>query len=468
MISLVNVKKLLFYGFVIVSFAFLFRQSFSFISLTYADLDCEGGDFSGFSDSEIDHCWDVLEQKIKALEPAHEYNKRELADLRAQLDSLERRIFALSKHVKTVEANINQREEDLAYAQEIFELKTNNHYKFLRLYDPLLPFLSSDASEAFREMNFRQKAADEDRRTMEVYAQDLYDLKQDKEELEKNQASLSAAKKEVDERERFLAGEVEKVEAYISNLTSKQQDLLAQKFASVPIPLLAYTSLRGCVSDIDVDPGFSPRFAFFSFGVPNKVGLNQYGAKGRAESGQSYEDILRAYYDNFQIVDYNTDIKITVNGTNEYGQVFNNEVMNIEEYLKHLYEMPTSWDDKALKAQAIAARSYALARTNNGQNSIPPNQSGQVVKKELNDGNWIAAVEATRGKVMVYGGNPISAWYSSTHGGFVLKSGEIGWSDTPWTKHAVDAGSASNLDALKSSAYDRSSSWFYCDWGYRG
>ena len=141
--------------------------------------------------------------------------------------------------------------------------------------------------------------------------------------------------------------------------------------------------------------------------------------------------------------------------------------MNIEEYLKHLYEMPTSWDHKALEAQAIAARSYALARTSNGQNSIPPNQDGQVVKKELNDGNWISAVTATSGKVMVIGGNPISAWYSSTHGGFVLKSSEIGWSDTAWTKHAVDAGSGSSMSDLKNTAYDKNSPWFYCDWGYR-
>ena len=118
-------------------------------------------------------------------------------------------------------------------------------------------------------------------------------------------------------------------------------------------------------------------------------------------------------------------------GKNEYGQEFNNESMNIEEYLKHLYEMPTGWDMKALQAQAIAARSYALARTNKGQSSIPPNQSGQVVKKEINDGRWQEAVTSTSGKVMVSGGNPISAWYSSTHGGFALKSGEL-LSVFPW------------------------------------
>jgi SpoIID/LytB domain protein len=204
-------------------------------------------------------------------------------------------------------------------------------------------------------------------------------------------------------------------------------------------------------------------------GVPNKTGLNQYGAKGRAEAGKNYQDILGAYYNNVQIVDYGTGYNIKVNGTNSYKQTFNNETYNIEEYLKHLYEMPTSWNSEALKAQAIAARSYALARTNNGQNSIPPDESGQVVKKELNDQRWIDAVTSTSGKVMVQNGKPISAWYSSTHGGVVLRSGQIGWADTSWTKQIIDtpSNSAGGFGDLKANAYDRQSPWFFCDWGRR-
>jgi len=363
-----------------------------------------------------------------------------------------------------------QREEDLGYAQVLFEEKTKNHYRFIRLYDPLMPFLSSsDATDAFREVNFRSRAADGDRKQMESFAADLVKLKKDKEALEKNQSSLASIKSQVSEKESFLSGEVEKVESYLADLSSKQQELLAAKFASAPVPLLAYTSLGGCSSDIGKDPGFSPRYGFFSYGVPNKTGLNQYGAKGRAEAGQVHEQILSAYYKDIQFINYGTGVNITVHGTNEYGQTFNNQVMNIEEYLKHLYEMPTNWHPEALKAQAIAARSYALARTNNGQNSIPPNQTGQVVKKELNSTEWVTAVNQTTGKVISQGGKPVSAWYSSTHGGVILSSGQIGWSGTSWTKQAIDtsSGSAGSFSDLKSNAYDRSSPWFHCDWGYR-
>ncbi len=411
-----------------------------------------------------------IQKEIDALSPAQEKNKQDLAALNKQITDLNSRISRLTQQLKTLEKQISDREKDLAYTKAIFDEKAKGHYTFLRLYDPITPFLFSDsASQAFQEIALRQKAADSDRKTMEEYASDLSSLKTDKESLERNKTSLSSLQTQVAEKQKFLAGEVAKVDTYLATLSAKQKELLAAKFNSAPVPLLAYTSLGGCSSDIGKSSGFSPRYGFFTYGVPNKTGLNQYGAKGRAEAGQSYSDILNAYYANFQIVDYGTGFNIRVNGTNPYKQTFNNETYNIEDYLKHLYEMPTAWDSKALQAQAIAARSYALARTNNGQNSIPPDESGQVVKKELNDQRWVDAVNATSGKVMVNGGNPISAWYSSTHGGVVLRSDQIGWNSSPWTKQIIDtsSGSAGNFSELKSNAYDKQSPWFFCDWGYR-
>lgn len=429
--------------------------STSFAQDCGSDLDCQIGQ---------------IQREIDALTPAHEQNKTELSNLRNQIASLNKKIEGVSALIQKNENDILGREEDLGFAKILFEEKTQNHYRFIRLYDPIMPFLaSSDATDAFREANFRSRAADEDRKTMEQYAADLVELNNDKEVLVRNQASLASLKSQVTDKASFLSGEVEKVESYLADLSSKQQELLAAKFASAPVPLLAYTSLGGCSSDIGKDPGFSPRYGFFSYGVPNKTGMNQYGAKGRAEAGQNFEQILGAYYKDYSIIDYGTGYTITVNGTNEYGQTFSSETFNIEEYLKHLYEMPTNWHPEALKAQAIAARSYALARTNNGQSSIPPNQTGQVVKKELNSSEWINAVNSTVGKVMVQGGSPVSAWYSSTHGGVVLTSGQIGWSSTPWTKQAIDttSGSSGSFSDLESNAYDKSSPWFHCDWGYR-
>jgi SpoIID/LytB domain protein len=423
-----------------------------------------------YKNGQVDECGTILQQTMEALMSAQETNKKDLASLRSQLATIKKKIVGFETQIKKAEADIVQREEDLAYAREIFNEKALNQYKSLRLYDPILPFLfSDDASKAFKEISFRQKAADEDRKTMDQYAGDLAKLKADKDNLEKSKAALDPLQKQVAEKEKFLAGEVAKTETFLATLSAKQQAFLAAKLGSLGLSRSAYNMKGGCSSDIDPfkSPGFSPAFAFFSFGVPNRIGLNQFGAKGRADQGQNYTQILNAYYSAEITSGYNTGITIHIVGTNEYGQSFN-DYWNVEDYVKHIYEMPTSWPMEALKAQAIAARSYALSYTSNGAKSICSNQQCQVVKRELNDGKWQQAVEETRGVVLTAGGNPVTAWYSSTHGGYAYTSGDIGWSQTSWTKRLQDSSSGiNNFSDLFNNSYDKSSSVFYCDWGSR-
>ncbi len=171
-----------------------------------------------------------VQSEIDSLSPAHEYNKQELEDLRSQLKNLENRISSLSNQLAVVEADILSREEDLAYTELIFQEKTGDYYKYLRLYDPILPFLSSsDATSAFREISFRQRAADDDRKTMEGYVVELIALDEDKATLENNKASLANLSAQVGDREQFLSGEVDKTESYLAELSSKQEELIALK-----------------------------------------------------------------------------------------------------------------------------------------------------------------------------------------------------------------------------------------------
>jgi hypothetical protein len=320
--------------------------------------------------------------------------------------------------------------------------------------------LSTSASEAFREIAFRQKAADEDRKIMEGYALDLIKLKNDKAALEKSQSSLAAVQKSVAEKEKFLSGEVAKVETYITALTSKQNELAAAKAGGFQIsigdtpPTLEPCSGKPGSSNF-CDPGFRPAFGAFSYGAPHRKGMSQYGAYGRAKNGQSAEAILSAYYGGAQLnKSYSTGINITVSG---YGTV------DIETYVKRIYEMPSSWtanDSAALKAQAVAARSYALAYTNNGVKSICATESCQVYKPANKGGAWDAAVDATRGWVLVSGGAPFSSWYASTAGGYTFSYSSAGhttpnlW-DTP-----------SGQGGWPNSAYEVAggSPWFYKGW----
>lgn len=419
---------------------------------------------------QIDSLNKAREQSISATKPL----EGELTNLKAQLVQIQANLANLALKIDQKAADLELREEKIALQQVLLNSRIRSYYIRSYLADPLLVIFSSQNSgNLLRELTYRQSATSQDQKVIISITNEVINLLGEKENLEKDRAKLAAFKIEVDKNATFLNGEITKAKAYqadlgnqIAQLSAKQQALIAAKLASLNISRSAAT-LGACVDDRGIDPGFSPRFAMFTYGVPNRVGLNQWGAKGRAESGQSAQAILSAYYNGDYTSGYNSGVSIHVTGSNEYGQSFD-DTWNIEDYLKHLYEMPTSWPQEALKAQAIAARSYALAYTNSGSSSICPSQSCQVVKKEVNDGSWQSAVDATKGIVLTAGGSPVKAWFSSTHGGYVFSSGDIGWSGTSFTKSARDtSGSVGSFSDLNSLAYDKNSPWFYCDWGAR-
>jgi peptidoglycan hydrolase CwlO-like protein len=397
-----------------------------------------------------------IQREIDALRPAQEYNKKELADLRSQIANLEKRILSIDTELKNKDKDIQQREEDLAYTQSIFEEKTKSHYKFLRIYVPILPFLSaSDATSAFREIVFGKRIASSDIDTMDKYVQDLVSLKNDKENLEKSHANLTAVKAQVKGRTDFLAGEVAKTENYLTSLSSKQQELITMKsggfstsVGETPATLEPCSGPQGSANFCD--PGFRPAFAAFSFGAPHRTGMSQYGAFGRSKSGQSAETILSAYFQGAELrKDYPSPSTIGVKG---YGRV------SLEEnYLLGIYEVPEKWGNEggfeALKAQAVAARSFALAYTNNGTGTICTTEACQVYKPQLKSGKWAEAVRATRGWVLVKGGVPAKAYYASTAGGFTIS--QWGWNGIKDANGDWPNGSYEKVSA---------SPWFYKGW----
>ncbi len=400
---------------------------------------------------------DALQREYDALSPAQEKNKQDLASLRNQLSSLDKKIVNFSNQLKKTEIEIRKREEDSAYAKEVFEEKAINQYIRIRNYDPsLLIILSADsAASAFREINFRQRAADEDRKIMDEYGQNLLQLKKDKETLEKNKQSLTSIQKQVAEKEKFLAGEVAKVEGYLSSLTAKQNELAALKsggfqtsIGDTPPTLEPCSGAPG--SSNYCDPGFRPAFAAFSFGAPHRTGLSQYGAYGRSKSGQNAETILSAYFQGAELKkDYAVPATIGVSG---YGRI------SFEDnYLLGIYEVPESWGEnggfETLKAQAVAARSYALSATNNGSGTICASESCQVYKPQLKSGKWKEAVNATRGWVILKGGSPAPTYYSASTGGFTIS--QWGWNGIKDTSGDWPGG-----------AYEKvgGSPWFYKGW----
>ena len=255
-------------------------------------------------------------------------------------------------------------------------------------------------------------------------------------------------------------------------------------------------------------------FTFDGGGWGHGVGMSQYGAKGRADAGQSAATIIAAYYTGTQIstvvqpnvrvhladtasttILFSTATTITGNGgplasvvsgeTVEFtavgsayqlqiisptpkaivaiaandvvvaplngnparlsatGNRYNNgrlvirlasagtlqvvnESLTMQQYVNGLGEVPSSWPIEALKAQALAARTYAYNRLLTPRTStydILSTTSDQVYvgyEKEVGpSGNrWVDAVTATNQQIITYNGAPIDALYGSSNGGY--------------------------------------------------
>jgi stage II sporulation protein D len=96
-------------------------------------------------------------------------------------------------------------------------------------------------------------------------------------------------------------------------------------------------------------------------------------------------------------------------------------VVGLEPYLYGVVpsEMPSDWSSEALKAQAVAARSYAMATRQIGApyDVFDDTRSQMYLGLSHEDPATNAAVDATKGQVLYYGGKVATTYFSSTSGG---------------------------------------------------
>jgi len=117
-------------------------------------------------------------------------------------------------------------------------------------------------------------------------------------------------------------------------------------------------------------------------------------------------------------------------------------VVSFEEYLYGVVasEMPSQWDIEAIKAQAVAARSYALTRimANAHKNSGYELCDGTNCQVYIGYGNekdrTTEAVEETEGELALYDGQPINAVFFSSSGGSTDNSENVWSSKVPYLR----------------------------------
>ncbi len=424
-----------------------------------------------------------LEGEINKKQSELEKNKTTLSEIESKIKEISNSNYSLAEKVELLDTEITKLQSDIEIKNKEIEEKQQllntkkGHFDLVSsvLYmesrkDGVQLILSvSNLDELLQNLFIKKTVISILRGDIEQISGEFTSLSQVKEDLD-NQ------KKDLDESYALIKAEKEKIQKElnaqiaskknitkkINGLTAELSDLQYQLLVvrqggthvnpgSVPTSGDSKSTLQGFL-----DQAPSGSFAVFSIGAyTHRNGMSQWGARARANAGQGYEQILNAYYPG-RI--FRTD-SVVVNGvsesiatsitTDKYGS------LNLEDdYLLRLNEIPESWPMEVLKAQAVAARTYALNYTQNGRKSICTTESCQVVGDGQKTGAWKAAVQATRGIVLTDGGGAtFSAQYAAVHGGW---GNNVGWDTTD----------ASGDGDWMSRAYDRISgvSWFYKAW----
>jgi len=144
----------------------------------------------------------------------------------------------------------------------------------------------------------------------------------------------------------------------------------------------------------------------------------------------------------------------------------------LEEYLVGVVraEMPASFESEALKAQAVAARTYTLYKMTTGGNHAPTadictdsaccqayldaaaaaekwGKDAAIYEKKV----W-QAVADTAGQAILYGGQPILAVFHAASAGLTREAGEVWSSDLPYLQAVPSVEAGAEIPAYYSRA----------------
>lgn len=418
--------------------------------------------------------------ELAATQASLERIKKDIASLsgslsgtQAELDKANAQVEAIRKDLATAEENLNKKRDTLAYLVDVRNKQIRLIYERPQR-TALEMFLGSADLTGFSEnLAYQSQIIGDSRQLIKLVNNEVSvmekqrnDIQNAKNELENLAGSISSKLSSLQQsynsasaNQSYLSSRSVSLKSSINGLTSKQNQLIAARLAQFNNNQTLGSGVPG--STPLPNPGFSPAYALAAYGYPHRVGMNQYGAYGRAKAGQNYVQILTAYYSGVSVGGYPTPSTINVQG---HG------TLSFEDhYLLGISEMPRSWPIEALKAQAVAARTYAMKwLQNNPGGAICTTQSCQVFNPALvnTSDNWYQAVQQTRGVVITYGGSPINAWYSSTNGGWTLSSQAVWGGATPYATGIKDVagGGSWPTDSFDGPKYGNSP-WFHKAWG---
>jgi SpoIID/LytB domain protein len=175
-------------------------------------------------------------------------------------------------------------------------------------------------------------------------------------------------------------------------------------------------------------------------GRPEAAGLEVFTAEGRSSGVVSGPiEVVRS-----------ADTELRVNGRRYRGDftvirgpqglLSGVNRLPLEQYLRGVVaeEMPSSWPIEALKAQAVAARTYALANLGGfekyGYDLSATTKSQAYGGRDSERASSDAAVDGTRALVATYDGRLISTYYHAHAGGRTDSAADIWGLDRPYLR----------------------------------
>ena len=177
--------------------------------------------------------------------------------------------------------------------------------------------------------------------------------------------------------------------------------------------------------------------------------LGPGGRKMALKSGQL--NLIGIQLANGQWRRYRGNLEICISGQ---GLLVINE-LPLEQYLLSVVpgEVPAQWPYEVLKAQAVAARSYALRQIWDGADkafhAYPTEASQMYLGYDGENPATTRAVEETRGQTLVYAapgtpsrgglpGEPVAAFYHSSSGGYIENAEDVWLKPVPYIRAKED------------------------------
>ena len=424
----------------------------------------------------------TIEKKIAEIKGSSKSLSEKIALMTAEVNKLQASIDENQGKIEEKVKGIEDKQEQLERTKEILDVVSSKLYVESR--GSVVNFFFSDWNGLVKGFHVKRNTVSALRREVEKINGEFSSLAEAKAELDKEREDLDKQKEDLDKSYALLADERTKLQAELNKQHSQKRTLsaeitdLSKNVSQLQAALIAARSAgtissggsTGGVLGTSISQAPAGSFGVFSIGAyTHRNGMSQWGARARADAGQSYQDILRAYYP-FAVLNtaYQEPAEILVKGWgtscyiqgyNEYGEAiyskYYNETISFDTYMNRIFEMPASWNIEVLKAQAIAARTYAIHKVQT-QGYIEPNQSNQVSKDCDNASGWLNAVAQTKNQVILSDGNVFAAEYAAVHGGW---GNHVGW----------DTRSGTGDDWFNDS-WDKISgvNWFYRSWYISG